>query len=71
MDLAEIQAAIAERERTLKSVRNKIKHRQMCVQREQGLLAELKRKEAELVDSYANLVTEEQRIVRPGSVEDG
>lgn len=69
-NLADVQSAIADVEREMKKLRNKIAYRERTVQALLGEIEPMKREEADLVDRYVRLVAEEQEIIRPESAED-
>lgn len=70
MTLDDIRSAIADVERSMKKARNKIEYREKVIRETEVEVVGLRREYEELVDRYADLVAQEQKIVRPGSVED-
>jgi len=62
MDLETVQAALAEVERELKSIGNKIKYRNDVIQRESEILAMHHRKRDDLIDRYEKLVVREREL---------
>lgn len=69
MDLADIRAAITQVEGEMKRLRRQIVHRESEAANRQAEAEGLKRTLADTVERYVNLVAEEQKIVRPESVE--
>lgn len=69
MDLKEIQAAIAELDRQRVKLNKQIAHRQTEADKRLAEVEAFKHELADVVDRWLNLILEEQKIVRPGSVE--
>lgn len=55
MDLATVQAALADLERSMKKVGNKIKYREKVISDAEAELRELKREHEDLVDKHIEL----------------
>lgn len=70
MDLKEIQAAIAELDRQRQKLNRQIEHREGEAAKRLDEAKAFKRELSDVVDRWVNLIAEEQKIVRPGSVED-
>lgn len=62
MDLETVQAALAETERELKKLNNKIAYREKVIAETYAEVGELRLKAAFLTDRYETLVVEERKL---------
>lgn len=70
MDLATVQAALADLERSMKRVGNKIKYREKVISDTEAELRKLKREHEDLVDKHIELGAVERRLTDDEDTDD-